>query len=132
MIVQFRPPITGTANVYGNRRNAPTPLGTATSQSACDAVRAKPDAAGAPSGPAVICTTTMLQSNQTEKPTCSAKIENMRFRRAIGFPTVDQNSGILGAPVLDPVLAAAGVPGLGGRPRECQRGVAVGDGHRFS
>ena len=30
MVVQLRPPKTGTAKVYGSRRKAPTPLGTAT------------------------------------------------------------------------------------------------------
>src|SRR5262245_12966007 len=50
-MVQLRPPNIGTANVYGSRRKAPTPLGTATSQRASVAVRANPDAAGLPSAP---------------------------------------------------------------------------------
>ncbi len=95
-IVQLRPPNTGTAKVYGSRRKAPTPLGTATSHSAWVAVRANPDAAGLPSAPAVICTTTMLHSSHTEKPMCSAKIDQIRFRLAIGLPTVSQNSGSSG------------------------------------
>ena len=96
IIVQFRPPKTGTANVYGSRRKAPTPLGTATSHSAWVAVSANPDAAGLPSAPAVICTTTMLHSSHTENPMCSAKIDQIRLRLAVGLPTVPQNSGSSG------------------------------------
>ena len=73
--VQLRPPKTGTANVYGSRRKAPTPLGTATSHRACEVVSAQPDAVAVPSAAAVIWTTTMLHSSHTEKPMCSAKIE---------------------------------------------------------
>ncbi len=60
------------------------------------AVNAKPDAAGAPPAPAVICTTTMLHNIHTEKPMCSAKIEKIRLRRAIGRPTLAQNCGSSG------------------------------------
>src|ERR1700739_712801 len=57
MIVQLRPPKTGTAKVYGSLRNAPTPLGMATRHRAWLAESAQPDAAGCPCGPAVIWTT---------------------------------------------------------------------------
>ena len=89
MVVQLRPPKTGTAKVYGSRRKAPTPLGTATRHRAWLAVSAQPDAAGCagcPEAPtAVIWTTTMLHNIHTLNPTCSAKIENIRLRRAIGL-----------------------------------------------
>src|ERR1700757_3307247 len=96
MIVQLRPPKIGTANVYGNRRKAPTPLGTATRHRAWLAVSAQPDGAGWPWAPAVICTTTMLQSIHTLNPTCSAKMEKIRLRRAIALPVVSQNTGSSG------------------------------------
>src|ERR1700739_129670 len=82
MIVQLRPPKIGTANVYGSLRKAPTPLGIATRHKAWLAVNAPPDAAGCPWAPAVIWTTTMLHSIHTLNPTCSAKMEKIRLRRA--------------------------------------------------
>src|ERR1700742_3701105 len=45
-VVQLRPPKTGTANVYGSLKKAPTPLGTATRHRAWLAVSAQPEAAG--------------------------------------------------------------------------------------
>src|SRR5947209_2654544 len=90
MVVQLRPPKTGTANVYGSRRKAPTPLGIATRHNAWLAVSAQPDAAACPWGPAVMWTTTMLHNIQTLNPTCSAKMEKIRLRRAIGLPVDSQ------------------------------------------
>src|SRR6185312_15555670 len=100
MVVQLRPPKSGTANVYGNLRKAPTPLGRATRNRAWLAVSAHPEAPGwlgCPWPPAaVICTTTMLHNIHTLNPTCSAKIEKIKFRRAIALPVVSQNSGSSG------------------------------------
>lgn len=80
--------------MYGSRSAAPTPLGTATRHKAWLTVSAQPDAAGCvgcPGAPtAVIWTTTMLHNIHTLNPTCSAKIEKIRFRRAIGLPVVSQ------------------------------------------
>lgn len=95
-VVQLRPPKIGIAKVYGSRRNAPTPLGTATKHRAWLADSAQPDAAGCPGAAAVIWTTTMLHSIHTLKPTCSAKMEKIRLRRAIGLPIVSQNTGSSG------------------------------------
>ena len=39
----------------------------------------------------------MLQSSQTEKPMCSAKIDQIRLRRAIGRPVLSQNCGSSGS-----------------------------------
>src|SRR3712207_2162978 len=66
-IVQFRPPNSGTANVYGIRRVAPTRLGTAMSQNCWSTVSAKPTAAS--------CGTTMLHDAHTANPRNSAKID---------------------------------------------------------
>ncbi|CKW49797.1 Uncharacterised protein [Mycobacterium tuberculosis] len=38
----------------------------------------------------------MLHSIHTLKPTCSAKMEKIRLRRAIGLPIVSQNTGSSG------------------------------------
>lgn len=43
-----------------------------------------------------MCTTTMLHSIHTLNPTCSAKIEKIRLRRAVALPVVSQNSGSSG------------------------------------
>ena len=37
-----------------------------------------------------------LQISHTEKPRCSAKIDQIRLRRATSFPVVSQNSGSSG------------------------------------
>src|SRR5829696_3824066 len=94
--VQLRPPKIGTAKVYGSRRTAPTPLGTATNHNAWLALSANPDAAALPLGPAIIWTTTMLHNSHAENPMCSAKIDQIKLRRAIGLPTVSQNFGSSG------------------------------------
>ena len=53
--------------------------------------------AGCPGAPtAVIWTTTMLHSIHTLNPTCSAKIENIRLRRAMVFPSAFQNASSSG------------------------------------
>src|SRR5437762_1414374 len=82
-IVQFRPPKVVTANVYGNRISEPTRPGNATSWNSWSVVKGKP-ACGS-------LVATMLQSSQIEKPRCSAKIDQMRLRRAMALPLDCQN-----------------------------------------
>ena len=88
IIVQFRPPTMATMNVYGNRRVAPTRLGSEISQNDSAVVSSKP-ADGS-------ITTTMLHSCQTTKPRNSAKIDQPRFRLAIRLPWDCQNAGSSG------------------------------------
>ena len=88
IIVQLRPPNLGTANVYGSRSSDPTRLGSATSTKSCCGVKEKP-----------ICSRNAeltLQISQTEKPRCSAKIDQIRLRRATCRPPPSQNSGSSG------------------------------------
>src|SRR6478736_8305613 len=88
IIVQLRPPNLGTANVYGSRSSDPTRLGSATSTKSCCGVNEKP-----------ICSRNAeltLQISQTEKPRCSAKIDQIRLRRATCLPPPSQNSGSSG------------------------------------
>ena len=64
-------------------------IGTATNQNSCRAVKSKPTLASSAA--------LTLHSSQTEKPRCSAKIENARFRRATRLPVVSQNVGSSGS-----------------------------------
>ncbi len=80
--VQLRPPNLGTAKVYGSRRVAPTRFGMATSQNSWLSVKAKPTL--------FRLTVTIDQITQTEKPRCSARIENTRLRRATLRPPPSQ------------------------------------------
>src|ERR671910_2138871 len=82
-MVQFRPPHFGTASVYGIRRIEPTNGGIATSRNSEPGSKLKP-AAGR-------LTTTMLHSDQMEKPRFSTKIEKTRFRQATRRPVRAQN-----------------------------------------
>jgi len=77
--VQLRPPKTGTAKVYGMRRVAPTRLGTDTSQNIWSTVSAKPALFS--------CGTTMLHRAHTANPRNSAKIDQIRLRRAMSRPS---------------------------------------------
>src|SRR6478609_9389895 len=88
IMVQLRPPNLGTANVYGSRSSDPTRLGSATNTKSCCGVKEKP-----------ICSRNAeltLQISQTEKPRCSAKIDQIRLRRATCLPPPSQNSGSSG------------------------------------
>src|SRR6478735_11629886 len=88
IIVQLRPPNLGTANVYGSRSSDPTRLGSATSTKSCCGVKEKP-----------ICSRNAeltLQISQTEKPRCSAKIDQIRLRLATRRPPPSQNCGSSG------------------------------------
>src|SRR5687767_3160755 len=86
--VQLRPPNFGTANVYGNRSVAPTRLGIATSQKSWLSVNAKPTL--------LRFTVTIDQITQTEKPRCSARIDQTRLRRATLRPAPSQKVGSSG------------------------------------
>ncbi len=86
--VQLRPPNLGTANVYGSRSREPIRFGTATSRKSCETEKSKPILAS-------IAALT-LQKSQTEKPRCSARIDQIRLRRATGAPVESQNSGSSG------------------------------------
>src|SRR5215471_6806719 len=74
-IVQLRPPKVVTAKVYGNRMSEPIKPGTATSWNNWSVVYGNP-ACGS-------LVATMLQISQTEKPICSATIDQIRLRRAM-------------------------------------------------
>src|SRR5512139_3895500 len=87
--VQLRPPKRATAKVYGNRIVAPTRLGTAASQNSWSTEKSKPACAR--------YTALTLQSIQTENPTCSARIDHARLRRATCFPPPSQNSSFSGS-----------------------------------
>src|SRR6476661_7041856 len=89
MMVQLRPPKSGTANVYGIRTVAPTRLGTAMSQNCWSRVRLKP----APGSRG----TTTLHRAQTQKPRNSATTDRLRLRRAIERPPPRQNIGSSGS-----------------------------------
>ena len=80
MIVQLRPPNLGTRNEYGMRSVAPTRLGIEMSQKISPVLRSNP-ASGS-------VTATIDHSCHTTKPRNSAKIDQLRLRRAIGRPTV--------------------------------------------
>src|SRR5438552_15633062 len=73
-IVQFRPPNFATANVYGSRKNEPTPAGTVVSRNFCDG--SKPY-----SGPRN--STNTDHSVQIENPMCSDRMEKLKLRRAM-------------------------------------------------
>src|SRR6478735_3809723 len=84
IIVQLRPPNFGTANVYGSRSSEPTRLGSATRKKSCWGVNVNP-----------ICSRSAeltLEISPTEKPRCSAKIDQIRLRRATWRPPPSQNS----------------------------------------
>src|SRR4051794_22722326 len=81
--VQLRPAKTGTANVYGSRSSAPTRLGIATRTNSCCGVKSNPAAARNAE--------LTLQIIHTEKPRCSAKIDQSRLRRATRWPVSCQN-----------------------------------------
>ncbi len=78
MIVQLRPPKSGTRNEYGIRSVAPTRAGIEMSQKIWLLSSAKP-ASGS-------MTATMLHSCHTTKPRNSAKIDHTRLRLAIARP----------------------------------------------
>src|SRR6266498_2787017 len=83
MVVHTRPPNFGTANVYGMRSAEPTRFGTAVSQNISDRVMVSPAFAR--------LITTTDHSTHSANPRCSAKIEKMRFLRAIFLPVDSQN-----------------------------------------
>src|SRR5271170_5351339 len=83
-IVQLRPPNLATAKVYGIRRIAPTSVGTAT--------RKNLPAASMWYTFCGMNSTITDQIDHTEKPTCSAKIDQIRLRRAIFAPPLFQAS----------------------------------------
>ena len=56
-----------------------------------------------------------LQISQTEKPRCSAKIDQTRLRRATWLPPCLPELLVLGTPVVDPAPRAASGRGRGGR-----------------
>src|SRR5436305_496461 len=76
--VHARPPYFGTANVYGIRRNDPTRLGTVVNRNSSPIDIVMPMFAR--------LMTTIVQSTQMLKPRFSAKIEKIRFLRAILLP----------------------------------------------
>src|SRR5690606_6233710 len=76
-IVQFRPPKTATAKVYGTRTTAPTSVTTDVSRNLSAGVRPY-------SGPMKSTRTDHIV--QTEKPMCSDRTEKRRLRRAIRCP----------------------------------------------
>src|SRR6266851_4633820 len=82
-MVQLRPPKRGTAKVYGNRISEPIRPGSATSENSSSVVYVKP-ACGS-------LVATMLQMSQIEKPRCSARIDQIRLRRAMNLPFDSQN-----------------------------------------
>src|SRR5438132_4208535 len=86
--VQLRPPNFGTAKVYGKRMIDPTSPGTETSVKSCAVVYLNPAA-----GSRVAA---MLHTSHTEKPMFSARIDQMRFRRAIDRPVASQKCGSSG------------------------------------
>src|SRR6476646_7834175 len=77
-MVQLRPPNVVTAKVYGNRISELISPGTATSWKSWSVVNGKPSAGS--------LVATMLQISQTEKPMCSATIDQIRLRRATNLP----------------------------------------------
>src|SRR5689334_18428304 len=77
-MVQLRPPKRGTMNVYGMRSVAPTRLGMEMSQKISEVLNVNP-AAGS-------WTTTIDHSCQTTKPRNSAKMDQLRLRRAMERP----------------------------------------------
>ncbi len=101
-IVQLRPPNLGTANVYGSRSSEPTRFGSATRKNSCCGVNEKPCARRNADE--------TLQISQTEKPRCSAKIDQIRLRRATRRPVDSQNSGSSGrqSSIQRPVRAGRG------------------------
>ena len=54
--------------------------------------------------------TTIVHSTQTLKPRFSAKIEKIRFLRAIALPVASQKRLVLGLPVVDPAASGDAVP----------------------
>src|SRR3954451_10077851 len=68
------------------RNAAPTRFGTAVSQNFSDS-----------DSPASTLSTTIVHSTQMLKPMCSAKIEKIRFLRAIRLPSAAQNGGSSGS-----------------------------------
>src|SRR5215207_6035200 len=105
-MVQFRPPNLGTASVYGIRRIEPTNGGIATSRKSEPGSKLKP-AAGR-------LTTTMLHSDQTEKPRFSTKIEKARLRQATRRPVRAQKLSSSGrqSAIQRRRSGAAAAPGL--------------------
>jgi hypothetical protein len=87
MMVQFRPPKTATASVYGSRSTEPTSAGTAVS-------RNLPAGSMWYFGPRNSTMTDHIV--QIEKPMCSEKMEKMRLRRATRAPVAAQNAGSSG------------------------------------
>ena len=81
-MVQFRPPNTPTAKVYGIRSTAPTSVGSAVSRNFW--AGSKPY-----SGPRKRTSTDQML--HTEKPMCSLSTEKIRLRRAMALPCVSQN-----------------------------------------
>src|SRR3979411_1153259 len=73
MMVQFRPPNLATAKLYGSRIREPTSVGVETSRNLSAAERPYLGPRNRP---------ITDQRVQIEKPMCSAKIENHRFRFA--------------------------------------------------
>src|SRR5215211_5922170 len=82
-IVQLRPPNRATANVYGSRTNAPSAVGSVVSRNL--------PAGSMPNTGSGRNSTSTDHRLQTEKPTCSEKIEKNRFRRATFLPVPSQN-----------------------------------------
>src|SRR5918997_2591774 len=89
MPVHARPPNRGTANVYGIRSVAPTRFGSAMSKNCSDSDSVKPALAR--------LMTTIVHSTQIENPRCSAKIDSVRFLRAIRRPPDSQNASSSGS-----------------------------------
>ena len=88
MIVQFRPPNTATAIVYGSRSTDPTSVGIAT--------RKNFPATSRPNGPFGMNSTRTDHSDQIENPMCSEKTEIHRLRVAILLPIEFQNDSSSG------------------------------------
>ncbi len=82
-IVQFRPPKTATAKVYGTRTTAPTSVTIEVSRNLSAGVSPY-------SGP--MNSTSTDHSVQIENPMCSESTENTRFRRATFSPVSPRTS----------------------------------------
>ena len=88
-VVHARPPYFGTANVYGMRKNEPTRFGTAVSRNSSPIDMTMPMFAR--------LMTTIVHSTHTLKPRFSAKIEKMRFLRAIFLAPDSQTASSSGS-----------------------------------
>jgi hypothetical protein len=89
IVVHRRPPNLAIANVYGIRKPDPIRFGIAVSQNCSGSDRVIPTL------PRLITIT--VHSTQIEKPRCSAKIEKIRFLRAICLPRLSQNCSFSGS-----------------------------------